>query len=109
MCAREAGVTGDEGCIQSFRQCDIHRIVGSDGLPQLPGAPQQVGVPVSFDQDGAEIFECLSGSMWCDVASQLESAQGLRDLYIEKMGCVKTLLACQQERVESSSLCGAQQ
>ena len=93
MSSRETCVTGYERCIQSFRKRDIHRIIGGDGLPQLPRAPQQIGVPMSFDQEGAEVIECLRGSMCADVASPLKSAQGLRDLYIQKMGCVKTLLA----------------
>ena len=89
---------GCEGCVpchegsrQSFRECEVCRIVRRDGVPELPDPGEQHVVRIATQGQRGEVLKRLGASRGVEFGGERVSAEDLGHFEIQQVGSVQRL------------------
>jgi len=79
------------GSRQSFRECEVCRIVRRDGVPELPDPGEQHVVRITTQGQRGEVLKRLGASRGVELGGERVSAEDLGHFEIQQVGSVQRL------------------
>ena len=94
-------VAGDQWRVDRLCKGNVHRVVGRDIVPQLPGTTQEVSVGMAVDVEIDKVMQCLLRSVGTNVASPYQASESLSDFDVQQMRRMECVVAVEQPRLDS--------
>lgn len=85
----EALVACDERRVERFRERDIYRVIGREIVPQFPNTRQKDSMRIPPQRKIVKVYKRFAPTGLPDLALRGVSADDLRHLHIEEVGCMQ--------------------
>lgn len=89
---REFRIARKQWRVERFGERNVGAVVSGQRFAQLPDARQELPMSVALQDEASKIIQRLLCPSWRDVFELDQPAQGLRDLDVEQMRSVESLM-----------------